>query len=158
MRIAEAVVGIALTMIAGITIQANEPRHAGYTSDQIMVAMTVLREAWGEPPEGQVAVAQVIWDRVASPSYPNTVREVILQPHQFESWEDRAFMRSIPEDPVKAKALMTILARTAHVQPRPAHKRKLNFHSTLAPAPGWSAHGRDPVQIGNHIFYKDAIT
>ena len=43
------------------------------------LAMAIYFEARGEPLAGQLAVAQVILNRVASPRYPNTPCEVIQQ-------------------------------------------------------------------------------
>lgn len=60
--------------------QAN--RYEGYllTEDDIyMLACFVHAEAAEEPFEVQQAVAEVVLNRVVSPDYPNTVRDVIYQ-------------------------------------------------------------------------------
>lgn len=51
----------------------------------LWLALNVHHEARGEPFECQVAVAEVTERRVQSPFYPDTVKEVVLQPYQF-SW------------------------------------------------------------------------
>src|ERR1051325_5973846 len=43
------------------------------------LALNVYFEARGEPEAGQYAVAEVTMNRVASPSYPDTVCEVVYQ-------------------------------------------------------------------------------
>lgn len=43
-----------------------------------LVEQTVSEEAIGEPYDGQVAVASTIINRVMSPDYPNTFKEVIV--------------------------------------------------------------------------------
>lgn len=131
----------------------DPPTYDGYTSDQIMIAMTVYMEARGEPEEGQIQVARVIRNRVASPRYPNTVQSVILQPNQFESWADhnRAKLRAIPEtDP---NTFMKILRLTAPVT---ADGGFLNFHAHTA-TPAWASYGTGKTTIGNHIFYLEAL-
>lgn len=54
------------------------------TQDDIyLMSQIVYAESKGEPFEGKVAVASVILNRVLSPSFPNTVEEVIFQPNAF---------------------------------------------------------------------------
>ena len=48
-----------------------------------ILSRVVSAEARGESFRGQVAVANVVLNRVASPLFPNTVREVVYQPGQF---------------------------------------------------------------------------
>lgn len=47
------------------------------------LAHAVYHEARGEPIEGQMAVAQVVMNRVNSARYPDTVCEVVYQERQF---------------------------------------------------------------------------
>lgn len=49
------------------------------------LALNIYHEARGEPHEGQLAVAYVTMNRVASPRYPKTVCGVVWQHRQF-SW------------------------------------------------------------------------
>ena len=49
------------------------------------MAMNVFFEARNQPIAGQVAVAQITMNRVASPKYPDTVCGVVNQYKQF-SW------------------------------------------------------------------------
>lgn len=50
-----------------------------------LLAKLVYAESRGEPFEGQVAVAAVVLNRVKHPSFPNSVKEVIMEPGQFLS-------------------------------------------------------------------------
>lgn len=62
------------------------------TSEEIdLLAKIVWVEACGEPEEGQEAVVEVIFNRMCSPDYPNTLYEVLSQDHpvQFCSWKLR---------------------------------------------------------------------
>lgn len=54
-------------------------------SAETWLALNVHHEARGEPYKCQVMVAEVTLRRVASSSYPDTVKEVVMQPSQF-SW------------------------------------------------------------------------
>lgn len=60
---------------------ANRPSTPSSTSDVALFAAILQCEAGGY--EGMLAVATVIMNRVESPAYPNTLREVIYQPGQF---------------------------------------------------------------------------
>ncbi|MCF0131293.1 MAG: SH3 domain-containing protein [Pseudobutyrivibrio sp.] len=53
--------------------------------DLTLIAAIIQIEAGHEPYEGQVGVANVVLNRVSSPSYPNTVGEVIFAKGQFAS-------------------------------------------------------------------------
>ncbi|MDZ7548408.1 cell wall hydrolase, partial [Clostridium perfringens] len=54
------------------------------TQDDLnLMAKIVYAESKGEPYEGKVAVAAVILNRVLSPGFPNSIRDVILQPNAF---------------------------------------------------------------------------
>ena len=51
--------------------------------DLDLMAKIVYAESKGEPYEGKIAVASVILNRVLSPGFPNSIKEVILQPQAF---------------------------------------------------------------------------
>lgn len=53
------------------------------TGDLEILARLVYLEARGEPYEGQVAVAEVVLNRVLSDRFPDTVEEVVYQTGQF---------------------------------------------------------------------------
>lgn len=62
------------------------------TEDEIeLLARIVWLEANGEPMEGQKAVVEVVFNRMASELYPNTLYDVLSQknPVQFCSWKNR---------------------------------------------------------------------
>ena len=58
------------------------------TEEKALLAKLVMAEARGEPFEGKVAVAAVVLNRTKHPSFPSTVREVIMEPGQFLSVEN----------------------------------------------------------------------
>lgn len=62
------------------------------TDDEIdLLARIVWLESRGEPVTGQEAVVEVIFNRMTSDKYPNTLYEVLSQgnPTQFCSWKNR---------------------------------------------------------------------
>ena len=55
----------------------------------LCLAMNVYHEAKNQPFEGQVAVAQVVINRVRDERFPNTICEVVEQGPTYESWKTR---------------------------------------------------------------------
>ena len=53
-----------------------------FTYEEAQLLMGIA-EAEGEGPDGQRFVMSCVLNRVASPEWPNTIREVIFEPHQF---------------------------------------------------------------------------
>lgn len=66
------------------------------SSDHRLLAKCVYAEARGEPYKGQVAVAAVVLNRVASSSFPNTVSGVIYQSGAF-SCVDNGSINNTPD-------------------------------------------------------------
>jgi N-acetylmuramoyl-L-alanine amidase len=60
-------------------------------NDLYLLARMITAEARGEPYSGQVAVGAVILNRVASPSFPNTISGVIYQKGAFSALDDGQF-------------------------------------------------------------------
>ena len=72
-----------------VTVE-TEPRYPEIQlTDQEMdlLAKVVWAEARGESPEGQQAVAEVIFNRLVSDDFPDTVRGVLYAENQFPSTE-----------------------------------------------------------------------
>lgn len=59
------------------------------TTDLDFVARTIMAEAEGEPYEGKVAVAAVIFNRAERPTWwGTTAKDVCLTAKQFSCWND----------------------------------------------------------------------
>lgn len=54
-----------------------------------LICRITWREAGNQCVEGQRAVMEVILNRLLSTKYPNTILEILSQPHQFSTWKDR---------------------------------------------------------------------
>ncbi|MCG1024870.1 cell wall hydrolase [Dehalobacter sp.] len=70
--------------------------------DVILLAKIIYAEARGESFEGQVAVGAVVLNRVESPKFPDTIREVIYQPGQFTAVLDRQIELTPGDEAYKA--------------------------------------------------------
>lgn len=69
---------------SGAVTTASRGTSGLSSTDAELLARLVRAEAGAEPYNGQVAVAAVVLNRVASSKFPNTVRGVVYQQHQFE--------------------------------------------------------------------------
>ncbi len=106
-----------------------------------LLAAIIECEAGGEPYVGQVAVGNVVMNRVKSPLFPNTVLEVIYQNRQFS--------------PVGSGRFAVVLARGANESCYNAARDAMGGSAPVGnclffrtPIPGLTG-----TQIGGHIFY-----
>lgn len=78
--------------ISSMAEKPEKPSRSNYNimrEDLELLARIIYAEARGESFEGQVAVGAVVLNRVESPLFPGTIKEVIYQPGQFTAVKDR---------------------------------------------------------------------
>ena len=115
------------------------------------LALNIYFEARGEPHDGQVAVAQVTMNRVASNRYPDTTCGVVWQNKQFSWTHDGKSDR--PKDKQALKQALEI-ARDAHKNSLPdLIGQATHYHSTKV-LPYWAKDKQPIAVIGNHKFYE----
>ena len=116
------------------------------------LAMNVYWESRDQSLAGQVAVAQVTLNRVASPNYPNNVCAVVEQHKQF-SWKHDGKSDVPTEAAAWQRAQMVakgVLAGSGHsdlMDPSITH-----YHAAYV-QPYWAPTMQLVAQIGDHIFY-----
>ncbi len=117
------------------------------------LALNVYHEARSEPLIGQLAVAEVTLNRVASSRYPDEVCDVVWQSRQF-SWthDGKSDKPKEPEAWAHAQAVAYIalngMARVPELT-----SEVLHYHADWV-TPHW-ARGEQPVaHIGGHVFYE----
>ena len=77
--------------------------YGGYSeSDFNLLARIISAESRGEPYEGQVAVGAVILNRIAHPSFPNTLSGVIYQPLAFSCIADGGVNAAVAQSAYQA--------------------------------------------------------
>ncbi len=77
--------------------------YGGFSeSDVQLLASIISAESRGEPYEGQVAVGAVIMNRMAHPSFPNTLSGVIYQPGAFSCLYDGGINAAVADSSYQA--------------------------------------------------------
>lgn len=117
--------------------------------DYNCLAIAVYFESKGEPLDGQLAVAQVILNRVEDGRFGQNACAVVKAPRQFGFV--RAGALPTPTDrkaweTAKAVALIAISGSWPEIAPDATH-----FHATRV-NPGWKLHRI--ATVGQHIFYR----
>ena len=112
--------------------------------DTKCLATAIYHEANAESVKGQIAVANVIMNRVKSKDFPNSVCGVISQKGQF-SWYNKTKHKY--NDKTVAVAEKVLAKRVNDVT-----NGSLFFHSGKNPY--WTKKMKMTKQIGNHKFYK----
>lgn len=110
------------------------------------MAEMIYHEARGESQDGQIAVAEVIMNRVETPGYPSTVCGVVTQKGQFSP------MRKI-SDKLSLKRAEQIALLVMSGQTRDATHGATHFH-TPGVKPSWSGRMDRTARIGSHLFYR----
>jgi spore germination cell wall hydrolase CwlJ-like protein len=122
------------------------------------LANAVYFEARGEPVRGQIAVAQVVMNRVFSPFYPNDVCGVVYQnanrhlacqftfacdgiPDIVTEPDAWARAKHIARDMLEGKLWMPEVAKSTHYHAYWVH-------------PSWVAEMKKMYQLGVHTFYR----
>jgi spore germination cell wall hydrolase CwlJ-like protein len=119
----------------------------------------ILFEAGKESDEGKLAVAMVTLNRVSSPSFPDTVCEVVYQKTagicQFSWYCDNSFLvrrSKIVGTPLYNQIReISIYAMMNYESIQDETKGALYYHANYI-NPGWRLNVT--ARIGNHIFYK----
>lgn len=133
-------------------------RLSKYTaSDRSCLATAIYHEARGEPVRGQIAVAQVVLNRVKSQYYPNSVCGVVFQNDHWrnrcqfsfacdgksDSWRDRqswATAIAISDMVADGSAYLTDVGQATH------------YHADYV-NPRWNRSMKKMSKIGRHIFF-----
>lgn len=132
------------------------PRATGDAQWQCL-ATAIYHEARGEPLSGQIAVAEVILNRVESRQYPNTICAVTTQGKgsgracQFSyACDGRSDAMTSIGPRQRAEKLARLMLDGL---PRSITDGATHFHATYV-SPSWARAMTRTAAIGNHRFYR----
>lgn len=145
------VMGLAAVLPAVLLVPASLRQSEKTVTDLDCLTEAIYFEARGEPWNGQLAVANVVLNRVNHPKFPQSVCDVVRQEHQFSYYWD-----GLPKVIRDAKAWHTAgqVARMAMEGFVLDDIENATFYHATHVRPKWSASFKPTAQIGRHIFYK----
>jgi spore germination cell wall hydrolase CwlJ-like protein len=113
------------------------------------MAKVVHHEAANQPLTGQLAVAQLILNRVKSPLFPKSICAVVNQRGQF--FQTAAYRAPVTSPRWRVSVAIARIAREEALPP--VAPGALFYHASYA-SPSW-AHRRTLVaRIGEQVFYR----
>jgi len=120
----------------------------GYSENELdLLARLVRAEAESEPYQGKVAVACVVLNRVASSSFPNSIKEVIYQKGQFQPVRNGEINQPADEDSIRA-------VQEAMDEKRDVAAGSLFFFNPATATNRWLDTRATTLVIGHHVFKK----
>lgn len=126
---------------------AIQPGDSYYDPDDLFwLSRVIFRESGNQPLEGQMAVGNVVLNRVADPIFPDTVEGVLAQKNQFSTYASGVLAATNPSESsvIAAKLVMDggVVEET---------KGALYFDSG---SNSWAARNKEHIAtIGGHKFY-----
>ena len=129
-----------------------------FTSALMCLATAIYFEARNQSLEGQLAVAQVVLERVYDPRFPDTVCEVVTAGGETRSRCAFSFYCDGRSDtPTDERALL--IARLVALGALSGFLSDVTGHATHYHAyyvrPDWALSMRPTRIIGDHIYYRD---
>lgn len=123
------------------------------------LAEALYFEARGEDVEGQLAVAEVILNRVDSTLYPDSVCSVVKQGAPRKSCQFSYMCDGLKEH-IANRRVFDRLGKIAWLmlagKPRTLTDEALYFHATSV-RPSWSRSYVRTAKIGRHVFYRPKV-
>jgi hypothetical protein len=124
------------------------------------LARAIYFEARSEPEAGQIAVANVILNRVKSSSYPDTICGVVYEgAHRMNSCQFSFACDGKKDIPTGAKQWAKAKQLASRAMAGDAYVRVVStathYHADYV-NPRWSGAMKRLIKIGRHIFYHDS--
>jgi hypothetical protein len=153
-------------LLKNASLSPDQPQtlFGGLTEDEFRkrelrcMATAIYFEARDEPIKGQIAVAQVIMNRIRSPFYPKTVCGVVYQGERnrhgcqfsFTCTGKNNSVKEKPEWATSVKLAKQVIAGEVWLD---EVGYSTHYHATYVHPP-WRFELDKVAQIGGHIFYK----
>ena len=120
------------------------------------LSMNIYWEARNQPIAGQVAVAQITMNRVASSDYPNDVCGVVHQLNQFSwQWDGKSDVPQESEAWDRAQMVAKgVLAGSGHAS---LMDDEITHYHAAYITPYWATDMTMVAKIGDHLIYLDGV-
>lgn len=131
-----------------------------FSREELCLTQAVYFEARGEPLIGQVAIAEVVLNRVVNSRYPNDACEVVFQNQHLPNRCQFSFAcdgkPDRPTDPRAWEQSLKIVALVMAGERSGVAKRATHYHASYV-SPIWRLRLNKVGEIGQHIFYKVGV-
>ena len=148
-RAADAVPAVQPDAPLDVRVTAEGQNVASLDAELECMAKVVHHEAANQSLQGQLAVAQLILNRVKSPLFPKTICAVVNQPGQFFS--TRAYAAPVRSPRWHTSVAIARIAREANTPE--IVPGALFYHAAFVPPP-WSRRRVKVARIGENVFYR----
>jgi hypothetical protein len=135
--------------LAGMVAELRDAGPIDLDDEMLCLATAVYFEAKGEPLDGQLAVAQVILNRVEAGRFGRDICAVVKAPRQFSFVRGGAM--PAPRGAAQWETAQAIALIAAGGGWREIVGEATHFHATYV-NPGWKM--RRVATVGRHIFYR----
>ncbi|AJY75411.1 cell wall hydrolase [Paenibacillus beijingensis] len=136
--------GLSADGVAGPRTWAKLKKVSVSRNELVLMARVIYGEARGEHFKGQVAVGAVIMNRLQSPLFPNTIKEIIMEPNAFSVIDDGQYLLT-PD-------LTSIKAAKAAVKGMDPTGNALFYYNPKISKSSWFKTRTATTKIGNHLF------
>lgn len=136
------------------------PAVAHKPTEVACLATAIYFEARGEPEKGQLAVAQVVLNRLKNPAYPKTICGVVYQNRWIRNGCQFSFAcdghSHRVDEPAAWKEAQTIATKAVNDESGMflADVGTATHYHAVYVRPYWARSMKKADRIGNHIFYK----
>lgn len=121
--------------------------------NRFLLSLCVWREARGESSRGKELIVHVVLNRLQDSRWPNTIRDVILQPKQFSAFnagDPNAVLFPRDDDASWQDSLAAVNAVLSGVSPAST----ANHYHTTGVSPVWRDDTKVVAREQHHIFYS----
>ena len=146
-----------------------EPKVSYSERDVECLALNSYFESRSQSVAGQVAVAQVVLNRVAHPKFPNNICEVIQQGPTFTNWKGNEMpvrnqchfswwcdgLSDIPKDEKLYASILSLMETVLESKMLDFTDGSLYYHADYV-NPWWVNSFSKTMVIDDHVFYKES--
>src|SRR6185437_4176851 len=130
----------------------------GLLSEHRCLAQVMYYEARGEGEQGERAVAEVVFDRLAQGSHGDTLCDVVFEGAgktfcQFTFACDGSMRKAREPEAWRAAQVLAARLMVGELSQLNGIRGATNYHATYV-HPYWAQRFEKIAKIGNHIFYK----
>jgi len=153
---------------SGEDLPIPEPEEVFYSEREIeCLALNSYYESRGESKAGQVAVAQVVINRLKNERFPNTICGVVQQGPTYKNWKGNIMpvrhqchfswwcdgKSDIPVDLETYEEILNLVTDILYLDTVDITDGSLYYHAEYV-NPWWAPHFEMVTKIDRHIFYR----